>query len=296
MGANYKSMHNEELIDLLFKEEDRLSHDAAGEIVRRGLEIMPILGEIAMERNMWMADLPEYWATVHAAYLIGAMGGKESVVPLMAALRWSDAYDNEWVTEDLPSIFGNLGDVSWPTIVAAVKDRASGWSARSVLMDALGSQALRFPAREEEAVAILGGILKNRSEEYGARRSASFVLLDFRRADFRRELVSFAREEKQRQQQYPDYRVAFTAEEVEQELASPRINLEIYTHDWMKFYDPEEIIRRQQRWQEENHKARAEFSQPHGREARQSFVIGREDICPCGSGKSYKRCCLRKLH
>lgn len=286
-------MHNEELIELLFTEEDGLPASAAEEIIRRGTEILPMLSEIVIDKILWTTEPPDFWAPIHATYLIGAIGGKDSLVPLLAALRWSDAYDNEWVTEDLPMMLGRLGKISWGALKDVSKDRSAGWSARSIAMDAMGSQALRFPACEEEAMSLLGGILKDTNEDYGARRSAAYVLLDFRRSDFKRELQAFAKEEEGIRQQFPDYRVAFTSEDVERDLATPRSGLDAYLRDWMEFYSPGEIRRRKEEWIRG-----AGSEQPAAAPAlsRQAFMVGREDACPCGSGKSYKRCCWRKLH
>ena len=294
---DYKRLHNEELIDLLFTEEDRLPRAAADEIIRRGAEILPLLAEIAMDRTLWNADLPDWWAPVHATYCLAGIGGPDALVPLMAALRWSDAFDNEWITEDLPSMFGSLGEISWAPLVAAVNDRPAGWSARSIAMDALGAQALRFPGREEEAMALLARILADESEEHGARRSAAYVLLDFRRADVRRELIGFAHEERHRAERWPDERVAFTPADIERDLATPRTAMDLYLRDWLAFYDPEEIRRRQERWTREDGRARADaFPAAAGHSRTEGVVIGRDDPCPCGSGRPYKRCCWRKLH
>ena len=34
--------------------------------------------------------------------------------------------------------------------------------------------------------------------------------------------------------------------------------------------------------------------QTYGKPLRRRNKIGRNDLCPCGSGKKYKKCCLRK--
>ncbi|MFA4875268.1 MAG: SEC-C domain-containing protein [bacterium] len=297
MASNdYRRLHNnEELIDLFFTQEDRLPRAAIDEAIRRGTEIVPFLSEVVMDRVLWNAELPEWWAPVHATYALGAIGGQEVLIPLLAAIRWSDAYDNEWVTEDLPSILGSLGEISYNSLVAVVSDRSAGWSARSIAMDALGSQAMRFPQREEGVMSVLGHILRDHSEEHGARRSAAFVLLDFRRADYRKELISLAEAERRWQQQYSDYRAAFTPEDVQRDLTSPRIGMDVYIRDWLEFYEPAEIAKRQERWAIEDGRPRPELS-PAPRTMRGAVMIGRNDPCPCGSGKPYKRCCWNKLH
>lgn len=290
-----RRLTNEELIDLLFSEEDRLPRAAIDEVVRRDGEIVPLLAEIVMDRMAWTEVLPEWWAPVHATYALGAIGTAETFVPLLAALRWSDAYDNEWVTEDLPSILGSLGPISYDALIKLVEDRSAGWSARSIAMDALGSQALRFPEKEEEVMALLGRVLTDGTEEFGAKRSAAFVLLDFRRADFRDELMGLAGDEVRHQQQHPDYRSAFTPEDVDRDLGLPRLAMDAYIRDWLGFYSAEEVARRQERWDREDGKPRPDMLAPK-KPPRDAVIIDRNAPCPCGSGKPYKRCCWNKLH
>jgi len=294
-SGELRRLGNDELIDLLFDEEDRLPRAAIEEVIRRGDEIVPLLAEIVMDRMAWTDGLPEWWAPVHASYALGSIGTAETLVPLLASLRWSDAYDNEWVTEDLPSILGSLGPISYDALISIVKDRSAGWSARSIAMDALGSQALRFPEKEEEVMTLLGRVLKDRTEEFGAMRSAAFVLIDFRRADFKRELSRLAEDEVRRQQQRPDYRPAFTPEEVERDLGLPRLSMDAYIRDWLDFYSTEEIARRQERWDREDGRPRPEVQTPK-RPPGDAVIIDRNAQCPCGSGKPYKRCCWNKLH
>jgi hypothetical protein len=288
-----RHLHNEELIDLVFTKEDRLTKGEVAEMIRRGTEILPTLSEIVMDRAFWVAELPEWWAPIHAAYVIGAIGGRESLTPLLSAIRWSDAYENEWVSEELPSILGSLGKSSYSATKAASLDRSAGWSARSIAMDGLGSHAVRFPEVEEDVVKIIGGILCEKDEEFGARRSAAYVLIDLRRQDYKRQLIGIAKEEENRTPPDPDWRPAFSPKDVELELSLPRRGLEFYTHDWMKFYEPQEIEKRQMRWAAEDMK-----KGPHIQSLPEhaGFIVSRKDPCPCGSGKPYKRCCFRKLH
>jgi uncharacterized protein YecA (UPF0149 family) len=55
--------------------------------------------------------------------------------------------------------------------------------------------------------------------------------------------------------------------------------------------DPKEIEERQLRWQEEadedllNDESTVSFR----------VKVGRNESCPCGSGKKYKKCCLGKI-
>lgn len=84
--------------------------------------------------------------------------------------------------------------------------------------------------------------------------------------------------------------------------------------DTLQFYDPENIEQRQRRWLEEALQVVEDeedlladdslhpFLKHNDEEEQQSWQrqaprIGRNNPCPCGSGKKYKQCCLNKsLH
>jgi hypothetical protein len=162
-------------------------------------------------------------------------------------------------------------------------------------MDALGSHALRFPEKEEEVMVLLGSVIRDRTEEFGAMRSAAFVLIDFRRADYREDLMGLAEDEVRHQQQHPDYRPAFTPADVERDLGLPKLAMDAYIRDWLGFYSTEEIARRQQRWDHEDGRPRPDIQTPR-KPPSDAVIIDRNAPCPCGSGKAYKRCCWNKLH
>jgi uncharacterized protein YecA (UPF0149 family) len=76
--------------------------------------------------------------------------------------------------------------------------------------------------------------------------------------------------------------------------------------EWMRFrnpwqfYEPDVIATRQRRWAEES-KAdafRRERSRDNGQlelavpSVRKVPKIGRNEPCPCGSGRKYKKCCM----
>jgi hypothetical protein len=61
--------------------------------------------------------------------------------------------------------------------------------------------------------------------------------------------------------------------------------------DPWRFYDPVAIAARQKRWAEEDAEMLLDDEPPQP-VIRSSPKIGRNDPCPCGSGKKYKKCCL----
>jgi uncharacterized protein YecA (UPF0149 family) len=70
----------------------------------------------------------------------------------------------------------------------------------------------------------------------------------------------------------------------------------------MSFYDEEHIRRRQDRWKEEEAIEETEEDyEDEPEEIVEPFFqetpkIGRNSPCPCGSGKKYKKCCMKKMY
>lgn len=296
---DYRKLNNEDLVDLLFTEEDRLPQEAAEEILRRGDELTSGLAGIVLDRSLWTAELPDWWAPVHATYLLGALATDAVVMPMLAALRWSDAYDCEWVVEELPSIFGTIGLAAREPLERIVDDRSAGWSARALAMDSLAAIALRNPEAEKDVMRRVADVLGDETEELGARRAAAVILLDFRCTQYKEQLISFAAEEQERFKGDPKFDGVITPKEIEKDLMVTGRDVEHYARNWLRFYTEEEMGARQQRWVEEDAKYRVrphidKQDSTHTRPKARQLRL--EDPCPCGSGKKYRRCCWEKLH
>ncbi len=63
---HYQNLDDDELIDLLFTEEDRLPRAAVDEFMRRGERIVLPLSKIVSKSYPWTKALPEWGAVVHA--------------------------------------------------------------------------------------------------------------------------------------------------------------------------------------------------------------------------------------
>ena len=80
--------------------------------------------------------------------------------------------------------------------------------------------------------------------------------------------------------------------------------------DPLNFYESQNILSRQIRWAEEGRIPMDDetlfeesddmpnyYDQPTPiTYVRETPKVGRNDPCPCGSGKKYKKCCLKNLH
>lgn len=249
-GPDYRSLEDDQLAELLFVAEDRLERDAAEEIIGREA-LTPFLAQVVSDKQNWLAELPDWWAVVHATYLLGQKGGEAAVNPLLSALRWSDAFDCDWVTEVMPSILGHLGPAVIPGLTMVVRDATAGWSARDVAMKGLAAVSLRHPDSREHVFRVIGERFMDENEDRVVRQLAGQILLDFRVQQYRMALIKFSREEWSFRELDAWYISGFEPEDVEWAFRQDSPDAWHYQEDWMRFYDPAEVQKRQKRWSRE---------------------------------------------
>ncbi|GAB4259377.1 MAG: hypothetical protein Kow0092_07580 [Deferrisomatales bacterium] len=291
-AARFRSLSDADLIELLYTAGDRLPREAVDEIVGRGGRMIGPLAAVVADKAAWTQPLPEWWAVVHASYCLGAMGSPEVLVPLLTALRWADAFDCDWVTEDLPSMFGRVGPPAYEPLRAVVRDVTAGPGARSIALASMAAVSLSAPYLREEVLGAAARILRDPTEHLYLRQTAANVLLDFRSTAHRDLLLAFGREEAERKRADREYQGVFYDWEVDEILTEedPATGLEYYRRDWLIFYEPEEIERRQDRWRREREEAEQQATE---------VQLPRRDmdaLCSCGSGRPFSQCCYLKVH
>jgi hypothetical protein len=138
------------------------------------------------------------------------------------------------------------------------------------------------------------------SEDWELRLLAGNTLLDYPRAEYRSLLESLA----DRQSGWGQH---FGRDDILQAYSDTTKRPDRFTNPW-KFYEPDAIAQRQIRWREEDEREKKRILDgvaaypntlydPY--DDNEPFVrpepkIGRNDPCPCGSGKKFKKCCLEK--
>jgi|GEM_PF-1909041 len=288
----YTVLTDEELLDLLYTQEDRLPRKAVDEFIHRGQSMVPLLSEIVSDQFSWTEDMPEWWAVVHASFILGAIGTKSVIIPLLHAARWADAFDCDWVTEAMPAMLGRIGEDAAPFLKTMAKDLTNGYFVRSMAMDALGVMAWRKPTIKEDISVFIYSIFMDEQSQLDNKQDAGNILLDLGCTQYRQSLLDFARQERERTKQNKFYLVRFFEKDVEAALNKKDRDIEIYDHDWLSFYDEKKISSRSEPWLEEENAETEPFI--HAPISEKKIKIGRNEPCPCGSGKKYKKCCLPK--
>jgi hypothetical protein len=248
--------------------------------------------------EFWNDDAPDgqWWLRLHTAMILGLIPGDRAGSLLVALMRRIEQARDEslqhWLSGYWPALFHNKPDGVEPPLRELAQDRGIDWYMRIQAIESLimlgerrGVEAL------DAALDWTASIASDESEDWDLRLSAANTLLDFPRVRDRVLLENLAARQS-------GWGVHFSVEDVQQAFSGKNATPQWrdgFDDPW-NFYAPEAIARRQKRWADEAAKdlageALEDAPAPYVRAAPK---ISRNDPCPCGSGKKYKKCCLVK--
>lgn len=298
-GERLAGLEPAALIVLMRGDEDRVPRGVIDACAHRGDEMVAALQEL-IERPWADREAPgAWWLRLHAVMILGLIPSEHAGLLLVRFMRrMAEADDSnlqDWLAGNWPALFANKPDAVLPALRDLCADRALDWYIRTNAMDPVVAAAERR-GREalDEALGWVAGTAADEEEDWEMRLSCGNVLLDFPRERYRALLEGLAARQS-------GFGVRFSRDDVERAHAAledapdwrPRGN------PWV-FYEPEAITARQERWaREDGEKSDDEFEEgdlpfdePPPTFIRPAPKIGRNDPCPCGSGRKYKKCCL----
>ncbi|MFZ5594128.1 MAG: UPF0149 family protein [Pseudomonadota bacterium] len=301
-----RELSEQGLMLLIVTQEDRLPRTVVDECVRRGSAMLPLLAEYLENEQNWSPDAvnPQRWALLHCIFILGAMDDPPAAAPLVSAFKRMREFPGDdlwdWIGAYWPILFRNKQAAAVTELRRVAEDPAYDWYPRSIAMGCVVAVAHEAGAEPlEDALDWVASIAANDAEDEDTRYFAGSLLLDFPRERHRALLESLAL---QQQDQRGRLEIIFDINNVRLVFErGDQPEWERFADPWC-FYDPEEIENRQRRWAKEDAwhddaypddftgEDRFVFTEPYVREQPK---VGRNDPCPCGSGKKYKKCCLQ---
>jgi hypothetical protein len=295
-----------ELIDLLRRDQDRAPRNVIDECARRGGVMLNEFAQLLHdEARYWSDDTTDgdWWLHMHAIRTLGLMASERAGDMLLAYIQqMDDAADEsqqDWHSGHWPALFANKPDSLTAPLLDYVRNRAhSPFSRFEVLQAVLARACAQGEAALDNMLDTVARLAKDTHEPREMRMLFGYALLDFPRPRHRALLQKLARSQQQDDMPLFDF-PSVTAAFIKPPQAPRWVDMD---SPW-KFYEPTEITERQQRWLKEKQAANAiapGAGSPNGQMhdgdwpplARTTPKVGRNDPCPCGSGKKYKKCCL----
>ena len=233
-----------------------------------GEEHIPELIEMATdpELNRGKQDSLEVWAPVHAWRILGQLKAEAAIEPLTGLLQMFDKDNDHFVGEELPKVFGMIGEKAVPALEGYVFNDANGVFDRIAALHGLERIAANAPECRERCVSILQRKLRtHRGNDPALNAFIVLFLTDLNGVEALNEI----------QEAYDagcvDLSVQGDFEDVEIRLGFKRYRTKPKV-------DLAELDR-----------IRNDLPAPTPVKRKK---VGRNEPCPCGSGKKYKKCCI----
>ena len=289
----------QELIELLLRDEDRVPRNVIDACAARGDEMIAALRDRLDCDDAWnCGELPggEWWLRLHAVMILGLIADANAgllLVQLLRRMTGAGEQDmQDWLSGDWPALFANKPERVLPALNAMCSDRTLGWYARGNALDpVLAAAERRGGVALDAALETIAHIAADETEDWDFRLVAADLLLDFPRDRHRALVEDLAARQ-------TGFGKSFSQEDVERSYATLE-DEPAWRHrkdPWI-FYRPGAIAARQDRWAKEDAEAddfevEQAMEVPGMPSVRASPKVGRNDPCPCGSGRKYKKCCL----
>lgn len=295
-----------ELIDLMVGAEDRVPRALIDACVRHGEEMVSVLARLDAPPDPDDGDSGRWWLRLHAIMILGLIPSAAAgllMVRLMRRMAEADDVNlQDWLAGYWPALFANKPEAAIEAVRDVASDREIDWYIRANALDpVLAAAERRGPKALDDALDWVAAIAADEGEDWEMRLSCGNALLDFPRAHHRSLVDALAALQKDRFAKFHPADV----EEAYAEGDSPGWHRR---SDPWEFYRPERIAARQQRWAQEDREGEDEgsddglfgegddlFDEAGSTYVRKAPKVGRNDPCPCGSGKKYKKCCLDRL-
>jgi hypothetical protein len=305
----YAEMTTAELIDLLFKEEDRVTAPHAQELVNRGAEAARPLREILANEDYWYEGQGgDHWIVVHAINILGAMRD-EQAAPLMIEMVPHAYFSNhDSAVEVLPAALAEYGAAALEPFMkfineyrGAYRDNPDFGHCRHTVSAALTRIALKDEAVRARVADFIIGLFADPQED-------DKIFLSFS-AGHPIALDNAPGKERSLQAARAAYERGMISQEINGSFKEftrmvrdrhPKLFNDLKS-GLFDFYKPEAVERRRRErvereeddpyWPEASPVTPVGYTIAERGGLQRTEKIGRNDPCPCGSGKKYKKCC-----
>lgn len=231
--------------------------------------------ELVLDEELAQADSDsnDVWVPLHAWRILGQLQAIQAITPLVS--HFEQFEPDDWAFEDLPIVLAMIGEPAMPELVEYFNNKKYAEDARAMAMNALAEMVKITPALRDTVLKHFCDYMLNpdlSAMEFNGLLVS--VLLDLEAAEhialirqlFAKDCVAL--------------HIIGDIEDVEIEFGlrterdTPRPNYLLDSLGLGNLFDKELIS--------EN----ASY-------IRETPKVGRNEPCPCGSGKKFKKCCLQ---
>lgn len=230
--------------------------------------ILELIRMATDEKLNWAdSESREVWAPVHAWRTLGELHAEEAIEPLMRLFH--ELEDSDWAREELPTVYQMIGPKALPALARYLADDSYGTFARATAANSLEQIGNAHPNAKEPCKLALQEQLEHfRDNDPTFNGLLISNLIDLKAVE-----------------SLPLFKQAFENDRVDLMFAGDLEDVEIEFQVRQARSKPRPLSPLQKQMG-------SLFEQLSPQQRTIPRKIGRNERCPCGSGKKYKRCCL----
>ncbi len=299
---NLPEYPTEVLIDIMTELRLYVNKKLAQEIARRDDAVFYIR-KLIQDGKHWRSSGPgSGWSPIHAIHMLPLIKNKESFQLLLDIIRYHEDDLDDWLLEDVPCLLVAFGEEFIEPLKEFTEDETLEAFARSTATAALGTFGIKFPQHQNDIKQHLINLLETTEDGTFAgiaaddlasfhdpsvmpeiHRAFEYGIIDdpFVKEDELEDVINGVfsdMDEADFKRNTRDPLDHFSRENIEH---LHLINYEEKDEDEFDYEDNSDI----------NDK---DFESEVMSSLQKKEKIGRNDPCPCGSGKKYKKCCMGK--
>lgn len=271
-------MSTEELVELMAELKLYVNTTLALEIAKREDAVF-YLRKLIQNGRHWRIST---WFPVHAIHILALIKNKEALELLLDTIRYRGDDLGDWLTEDVPGLLGSFKENSIERIKEFSSDETLESFVRGMAVTGLAVLARKYSSQKNQ---IKNYILKSFNTT-GDTEFAALIVDD---------LVSL-----HDASVLPDIQRAFEEGRIEEFIINMEDIESIISDTTDKRFERhlkepvDHFSRKEIEYLHNLHYARSEKKDVEPAEVESKKKIGRNEPCPCGSGKKYKKCCMGK--
>jgi hypothetical protein len=128
-------------------------------------EHIPDLIRMATDQHLIVeADIPEFWAPIHAWRALAQLGAKEAIDPLINNFNLFEIANSDWLSDDMPRALVKLGPDCIPALAMYLIDTQHETMARISVGETLKQISEQYPDASEQVKGILISALESFEE------------------------------------------------------------------------------------------------------------------------------------
>lgn len=250
--------------------------------------LLQVLGDKELHQS---EDINQAFVPLYAWRILGQLRSTEAIDSLLALAIESE--DDDWAGSEVPVALAMIGQPAIPLAAGILSGVAEEEYAKQIAADTLTEMVKQHPELREEVIDHFRTYLQSPDPDYQIHNGLlASHLIDIKAVELIDEIRALYEKD------YAEISVAGDLEDVEialglrEERSTPRPHyvipgaeglremLDLFASGGFPGSDTPAQPRR--------------VAVPHAPETyvRETVKVGRNDPCPCGSGKKYKRCCM----